>query len=235
MEKPQARIANALSKIEPWTSLSADALTDISRQCRFAGYERGRQIIGHLEGSTDVFFVVSGTVRVSIHSVLGKEISYRDMGPANMFGELAAIDGEQRSASVMAHTDTVLIAMPQALFRQALRVHPAASEEVLKHVTCLVRLYSKRLYELRALDVPSRVQAELLRLANPCKGKNNTATINPIPTHSAIANRVLTRREAVARELSKLARQGLIERKPKAILIRDVNALEVMVQQALGE
>jgi CRP/FNR family cyclic AMP-dependent transcriptional regulator len=72
-------------------------------------------------------------------------------------------------------------------------------------------------------------------LANPCKGKNNTATINSIPTHSAIANRVLTRREAVARELSRLARQGLIERKPEALLIRDVNALDAMVRQALGE
>ena len=235
MERSQERIANALSKIEPWISLPGDALTDISRQCQFARYERGRQIIGHHEEPTDVFFVVSGTVRVSIHSALGKEISYRDMGPANMFGELAAIDGEQRSASVMAHTDTVLVAMPQAIFRQALRDHRAASEEVLKHLTCLVRLYSKRLYELRALDVPSRVRAELLRLASPCNGNNNTATISPIPTHSAIANRVLTRREAVARELSKLARQGLIERKPRALLIRDVNALKAMVQQSLGE
>jgi CRP/FNR family cyclic AMP-dependent transcriptional regulator len=235
MERPQERIARALSKIEPWTSLSGDALTDISSQCRFAGFERGRQIIGYLEEPTDVYFVVSGTVRVSIHSVLGKEISYRDMGLANIFGELAAIDGEQRSASVMAQTDTVLVAMPQAVFRQALRDHPTAAEEVLMHLTCLVRLYSKRLYELRALDVPSRVRAELLRLASPCEGENNTATINPIPTHTAIANRVLTRREAVARELSKLARQGLIERKPQALLIRDVNALEALVEQALGE
>lgn len=235
MERPRQRIAKALSKIEPWTSLSDDALADMSRECRFAGYERGRQIIGHLEESMDVFFVVSGTVRVSIHSLLGKEISYRDMGPGNMFGELAAIDGEQRSASVMAHSDTVLVAMPQAVFRQALRVHPAASERVLDHLTCLVRLYSKRLYELRALDVPSRVRAELLRLANPCEAKDNTAMIDPMPTHSNIANRILTRREAVARELSNLARQGLVERKSQTLLIHNVNALEAMVEQSLGE
>ena len=116
MERSQQRIANALSKIKPWTSLSDDALTDISRGCRFVGYERGRQVIGYLEESVDVFFVVSGSVRVSIHSMLGKEISYREMGPGNMFGELAAIDGEQRSATVMAHTDAVLVAMPQAVF-----------------------------------------------------------------------------------------------------------------------
>jgi CRP/FNR family cyclic AMP-dependent transcriptional regulator len=235
MEIPHRRIAKALSTIKPWTSLSGDALTDISKKCRFAGYERGRQIIGYLEETMDVFFVVSGTVRVSIHSMLGKEISYREMGPGSMFGELAAIDGEQRSASVMAHTDAVLVAMPQAVFRQALRVQPVASEDVLQHLTCLVRLYSRRLYELRALDVSSRVRAELLRLAIPSEEENNTATIDPAPTHSTIANRVLTRREAVARELSSLARRGLIERNAKALFIRDISALKAMVDRSLGE
>lgn len=235
MEKPQPRIANALSHIEPWANLPLDALMEISRNCRFTRYGRNRQIIGHLDESMDVFFIVSGTVRVSIHSLLGKEISFRDMGPGNMSGELAAIDGEHRSASVVAHSDTVLVAMPQATFRQALRAHPDACERVLDHLTCLVRLYSKRLYELRALNVPARVRAELLRLANPSASNGNTAIIDPMPTHSNIANRILTRREAVARELSKLARQGVVERHPQSLLIRDVNALESMVEQSMGE
>jgi CRP-like cAMP-binding protein len=125
--------------------------------------------------------------------------------------------------------------MPQGVFRQALRAQPVASENVLQHLTCLVRLYSKRLYELRTLDVSSRVRAELLRLAIPDKGESNTAIIDPMPTHSTIANRVLTRREAVARELSSLARHGFIERNAKALCIRDLSALEAMVDRSLGE
>ena len=229
------RLARALAKIEPFKGLDEAALDTLARSCRFERYEAKRQIIAYQDVSADVFFIVSGTVRVVIHSYSGKEISYRDLESGEMFGELAAIDGEQRSASVVAIGETLLVAMPAAAFREAIRRHPSVAEAVLLRLTGLIRLYSQRLYEMRTLDVQSRIRVELLRLAETSVDDDNTATISPLPTSADIAARVNTRREAVSRELASLTRRGIIERRRKTLTIRDVAGLNELVEASLGE
>ena len=229
------RLARTLSRIEPFQGLDPEALGPVAAACRFQRFEARRQIIAYQDESSDVFFIVSGTVRVVIHSLSGKEISYRDLEDGEMFGELAAIDGEQRSASVVAVTETLLIAMPEQVFREAIRNHPVVAEAVLQRLTRLVRLYSQRLYEMRTLDVQSRIRAELVRLAEGSVGDDNTAIISPLPTSADIAARVNTRREAVSRELASLTRKGLIERRQRSLTIRDFAGLNRLVESSLGE
>jgi CRP/FNR family cyclic AMP-dependent transcriptional regulator len=229
------RLARALSKIAPFTGLDDESLMAVAGSCRFERYEAKRQVIAYQDDSADVFFVVTGTVRVVIHSLSGKEISYRDLEDGEMFGELAAIDGEQRSASVVAVAETLLVAMPEAAFQEAIRNHPLVADAVLQRLARLVRLYSQRLYEMRTLDVQSRIRAELIRLAEDSLGDDNTATISPLPTSADIAARVNTRREAVSRELASLTRRGLIKRQQKSLLIRDFAGLNQLVESMLGE
>ena len=231
----QHRLARALSQIAPFTGLDDASLEAVAQTCRFERYEAKRQIIAYQDDSADVFFIVSGTVRIVIHGISGKEISYRDLEAGEMFGELAAIDGEQRSASVVAVAETLLVAMPESAFRDSIRRHPPVADAVLQRLTRLVRLYSQRLYEMRTLDVPSRIRAELVRLAEASLGDDNTATISPLPTSTDIAARVNTRREAVSRELASLTRQGFIKRHQKTLLIRDFAGLNRLVESMLGE
>lgn len=231
----QHRLSRALSHIAPFTGLDDESLDAVAETCRFERYEAKRQIIAYQDDSADVFFIVSGTVRIVIHGISGKEISYRDLEAGEMFGELAAIDGEQRSASVVAVTETLLVAMPETAFRDSIRRHPPVADAVLQRLTRLVRLYSQRLYEMRTLDVPSRIRAELVRLAQASVGDDNTATISPLPTSADIAARVNTRREAVSRELASLTRRGFIKRHQKTLLIRDFAGLNGLVESMLGE
>jgi CRP-like cAMP-binding protein len=125
--------------------------------------------------------------------------------------------------------------MPETAFREAIRTHPTVAEAVLQRLTGLVRLYSQRLYEMRTLDVQSRIRAELVRLAEDSLSGDNTATISPLPTSADIAARVNTRREAVSRELASLTRQGFIERRQKSLMIRDFAGLNQLVEAVLGE
>ena len=75
-----------------------------------------------------------------------------------------------------------------------------------------IRALTTRVYEFSTLAVKNRIQAELLRLARLASGDGKRARVAPAPTHSEIASRVATHREAVTRELNRLARLGLIER-----------------------
>ena len=230
-----SRIALALAKSDLFHSLSNESLAALADGCRFIRFEPKQQIIGYLEESANVFFIVSGAVRAAIHSALGKEISYRDLESGEMFGELSAIDGMQRSASIISLSDTLVVSMPQQTFRTAFRTHPSVAEAVLKRLTNMVRMYGQRMYEFRVLDVKSRVHAELIRMAEQCVAEDDTATISSLPPQEEIANRVCARREAVSRELTDLARRGLIERSRNSLKIHDFSRLTEMVNSVLGE
>ena len=135
----------------------------------------------------------------------------------------------------MSLTDTLVVSLPQEIFRTAFRTHPSVAEAVLKRLTNTVRMYGQRMYEFRVLDVKSRVHAELIRMAEQGVADDNTATISSLPPHEEIANRVCARREAVSRELADLARRGLVERSRNSLKIHDFSRLTAMVNSVLGE
>ena len=81
----------------------------------------------------------------------------------------------------------------------------------------------------------NRIHAELLRLAKIGAKDGSGARISPAPTHTEIASRVSTHREAVTRELVRLSKIGLIERDKNVLVIKDVKRLAAMVHEATGE
>ena len=94
---------------------------------------------------------------------------------------------------------------------------------------------TKRVYEFSALPVRNRIQSELLRLASLAPREGRIANISGAPTHLEIASRTSTHREAVSRELSRLSRLGLLERRGRGLLVKDVDRLAAMVHDATGE
>ena len=81
-------------------------------------------VIAQDDDSSDVFFVVSGQVRATSFSKVGKEVSFQDLGPGEMFGELSAIDGEPRSTHVVTRVDTLIASMTKDAFWSALLSYP---------------------------------------------------------------------------------------------------------------
>ncbi len=152
-----------------------------------------------------------------------------------MFGEFSAIDGEPRSADVVALGDCLVATMSDSVFWELLERHPEVVAATLKQLTSQIRALTERVFEFSTLAVNNRIHAELLRLARGHEGNDNTARIEPAPTHAELASRLSTHREAVTRELNALARTGLIERDGNALRITDVAELSRMVELVLGE
>jgi CRP-like cAMP-binding protein len=223
-----------LSAIAPFTDLSNRELEALAALCHWRDYRPSQLVVGHQEQSSDVFFIVSGKVRVTLYSVSGKEVTFRDMGAGEMFGELAAIDGKPRSASVIALTESRIGSVSAQSFWRVLREHPEVAAATLRWLVAQVRDLSERVFEFSTLTVRNRIHAELLRLAHAHMQDRNRAVISPTPTHAEIASRISTHREAVTRELNRLARAGLIERRSGKWLISDVDRLARMVQDLLG-
>jgi CRP/FNR family cyclic AMP-dependent transcriptional regulator len=226
--------AETLRGIDILAGLDADERRELAGRCEAQRYEADKRIVSHDDNSTDVYFVVSGKVRVTIFSRSGKEVSFRDLAAGQVFGDLSAIDGGPRSASVVTLGDAVVVSMPKEVFWEVLRKHPAAAEMMLRELARLVRSLSERVVEFSTLGVKNRIHAELLRLAREHIREPNQAVITPAPTHSEIASRVSTHREAVTRELNRLAHEGLIERQRGGLTVLDVAGLSRLVEDMQG-
>ena len=231
---PTAERKSSLKAIPFFAGLQPEVLEQIQRRCAWRRYEPEALIVDYLDSSDDVFFVIEGEVRVTIFSLSGKVVSFCELGTGEVFGEYAAIDGNPRSASVEARTSCLVGSMSAIEFLKIFKTEPAVALAVARHLVSIIRVLDKRVYEFSTLAVNNRIRAELLRLATLHK-VGNSARIEPAPTHGEIASRVSTHREAVSRELNRIARIGIIERQGHALLLKDVDRLAVLVHDATGE
>lgn len=227
-----AETAHSLSGVPLLRSLDDAARHALEQRCRWHRYGAHEEIIDRESDSRDVYFIIFGRVRVVVHSLSGREIAFHEMDAGDYFGQLAAIDGQPRSASVVALNDSLLASVSPDTFVNLLHDHPQMAIEVLRELAQFVRVSTDRIMELSTLGAHNRVHSEILREARATADDDgNSARISPIPVHADIASRVSTTRETVARVLSDLAKQGLVKREKNALVVTDLKQLEQIVNE----
>ncbi|MHA1536677.1 MAG: Crp/Fnr family transcriptional regulator [Alphaproteobacteria bacterium] len=221
---------HSLKGIGIFESMSEEGRHKLESISRWRDFTSDEQIIDRDSDTGDVFFIVSGLVRVVNYSYTGREVSYDDLGAGAVFGELSAIDGAPRSANVVAVKNTTVAAMSPEQFRQALAENPDFALGVMTRLVEIIRSSTDRIMDLSTLGAYSRVYAEILRLARAGTEGGNSATIRPVPIHSDVASRAGTTRETVARALSDLSRKGIAKREDDALVVDDIDQLEEIVE-----
>jgi CRP-like cAMP-binding protein len=221
----------ALAKNDLFRGVSPAELDAIAAKITWRSFEKGRSIIEQEAGSSDVYLIGSGKVRITIYAASGREVAFRDLGEGATFGELSAVDGRSRSTSVIAIEDTWMATISRDLFWSLLRERPAVVENVVKGLVALVRNLTERVVDYSTLGVRNRIQAEIVRMAREQKTKGPRVVITPSPKHADIASRVSTNREEVAREFGHLTREKLIERGQGQLIILDLPRLVNMVER----
>ncbi len=225
----------SLANIDLLEELVPGELSQLEQACRWKRCAPQEQIIDRQSETRDVCFVVRGRVRVVNYSLSGREITLDDIEEGSYFGELSAIDGQPRSASVVSLTDSHIAFLPTEHFLRAIERHSSMAFRVIKRLATIVRVSTDRIMDLSTLGANNRVHAELLRQARTHMAGDNRAEIKPIPVHGDIASRVSTTRETVARVLNDLARRGMVTRQKNCLVISDVNRLRGVVEEVRGE
>lgn len=225
----------ALAGVSILAGLSQAALERVATNCKWRQFGAGEQILAYQDPSTDVHFLTAGSVRVIIYSAEGKAVVFTDLKAGIMFGEIAAIDRGPRSASVEALEPSTIASLTTSQFESLLLREPAVAIATLRQVTAEVRRLSERVLEFSTLVVQNRIHAELLRRAAELGQQTGEVLLSPAPSLSDIADRISTHREAVSRELSRLASIGLLRREGGDLRITDVARLQDLVREAKGE
>ncbi|BBB10382.1 Crp/Fnr family transcriptional regulator [Sphingopyxis sp. EG6] len=192
---------------------------------------KGHILIAAGLDANDVFLVCEGRVQVSLLSPQGRETIIREIGPGQIFGELAAIDGEVRSANVTAIEPSQVAILSGTTFVDLIGSNGALARWVAMHLTTQIRFLTARVYELSTMSVGSRLQCELMRLCLEHGIENDQATIENAPTHADLAARIGTNRESVTRELGLLAEEAIVYQAGRRLHILAVGKLGTLVRR----
>ena len=217
-----------LSSFPVFGNLPSDAHKLLERRCHWRSAHAGERLIERGQKTDEVFLLLSGDAHVLNFSTSGRVVDYTSLRSGDFFGELAAIDGLPRSATVVTRTACRLAVLPASVFMELIDTYPELNHFVLKRLARVVREGTDRITDLSLLSAEQRVCLELLRLARPDPAVLKSFAIYPVPTQTMIANGVGVSRETVARIFGRLTRQKIIERKSRTLYILDRDRLEEM-------
>ncbi len=198
----------------------------MEQRCRWRRYRAGEQILDRDSDTRDVLFIAQGRIRIVNYAASGREIAFAVVEAGGHVGELSALDGEARSATVVAVTDCTVASLSAEAFGALLERHASMAVALLRHLSKIIRTGDERIAELSVLGAVQRVYRELLRLAEPDPSEANAWRIAELPTQQDIASRVGATRETVARALGQILTAGVVKRQGRTLLIRDHEMLE---------
>ncbi|MFL5870754.1 MAG: Crp/Fnr family transcriptional regulator [Solirubrobacterales bacterium] len=209
-----------LRLLDPGQSRS---LEEVAVRRRF----RKGQALFHQHGSSDrVVVLLSGRVKVSKLTDDGKEIVLAFRGPGDLLGELSAIDGAPRSATVEAVEPVEALAVAARDFRSFLIAHPEVALLLLQMISHRLRDADRIRVEYGAHDTVGRVSARLVELAEqygePVAGG---VRIGLSLSQEELAGWTGASREAVARALRTLREAGWVATERRQITVLDLEAL----------
>ncbi len=154
-----------LGRHEFFRDLQPAAVDRLAAHARLVAYPSGARIFEKGDPGSGLLAVVSGLVRISVLSHDGREIVLNLIGPNEIFGEIALLDGEPRTADATAAGPCRLLALDRRDFDAVLTSDPAAARKVLAVVSRRLRRTSEQVEDLIFTDLPTRLAKALLRLA----------------------------------------------------------------------
>jgi CRP/FNR family transcriptional regulator/CRP/FNR family cyclic AMP-dependent transcriptional regulator len=184
-------------------------------------FDTGQTIVHEEDEQGQTFFIIlSGIVHVAVVTSEGKNAILATLKRGDFFGEMALLDGEPRSASVIAAQECELFLLYRKVFLDILQRYPKIAVHLLTEMSKRLRRANRHINTLSMMSVYGRVADVLLQLAKDQGQRLNNMIIIPNrPTHQAIADMTGTSRETVSRILSQLQKKHYIAVDGKKMVI----------------
>ncbi|MBW6509020.1 MAG: Crp/Fnr family transcriptional regulator [Desulfuromonadales bacterium] len=186
---------------------------------------RGQPFYLSRDVSDKIYLVKKGRVRLGMVNAEGNEITLDVLGPGEIFGELAVTDEKRRSHFAEATEDSLVCIFSRTHFNKFLTEHPELTFNIMKLIGFRLRELETRLQDLTFKSVSERLKTTLLRLTER-HGIKEANGIRLTITQKDIAYLVGATREAVAEEIARLKRAGLLQTAYRSLLIPDLEALK---------
>jgi CRP/FNR family transcriptional regulator, cyclic AMP receptor protein len=199
-----------LRRVPLFAELSESELERVASVAVPRAFPKGVRVFHEGDDSNACYIVRSGDLRVTREHSDGRAIALATLGPGDIFGELAMIDGGLRSASVETLTDSALLALPASDVRRVVARNGDIAAKLIVAITRRLRETNERVARQSFQTVPSRVAGVLSQLIAEEAIPEDRQGITVRMTQADLAQLAGTSRESVSRFLATLERAGVV-------------------------
>ena len=209
-----------LRNVPIFSDLKDSDLNIISDKMISRAYKKGQMILLEESQGETFFIIVSGAVKVTRLSDDGREVILAILGESEFFGEMSLLDGEGRSANIVANEDAEVLTLSRRDFLDCLETYPKIAIALLEELAIRLRKSDQHIESLSLSDSEHRIAITLIRFAQELGTiKQGDVKISNLPFQQDIANMAGTSRETVSRTLKLLEEKDLIKKEGKDLII----------------
>lgn len=205
-----------LDQIPLFAALPTEALARLETLTRQRQVARNTLLMNAGEPAEAMYLIISGAVKVFLSDEDGKEVTLALLETGDYVGEMALIDEQPRSASVITTEDSTLCSLSKSAFNKCLAEHPEIARYLMRELVQRLRDADRKISSLALLDVYGRIAQLLLELATR---EGNLLVVAERLSQQEIANRIGASREMVSKIMKDLAQRGHIHVEKKRIII----------------
>jgi CRP/FNR family transcriptional regulator, cyclic AMP receptor protein len=218
-----------LKNIPLFNHLKDAQLKEMAKRCKSALYKKGDVVFHRTDLSTDLYIVNAGKFKAVLSDDEGDEMVLAQFEKGAFFGELSLLDGQGRSATIVAERDSELAVLKKDVFLELLYNNPKIAVELMTTLARRLRKADEMIESLAFLEVGERLIRTLLDAAG-AEGADSKGFLKAGKlTHKELAARIGSSREAVSKCMKVLSMKGIIKEADGILVVH--NALERLAEE----
>jgi CRP/FNR family cyclic AMP-dependent transcriptional regulator len=214
-----------LRKHPIFSDLEPDAFDQLCRYAKLSNFKRGATICSKGDVGNSLYAVISGTVKISTSSAEGRSAILNLIGTGEVFGEIALLDGGERTTDAIANSDCELFVIDRREFIPFVRSQPALAMKFIELLCARLRWTSEHVEQIILQDLPGRLASALIRLTErhqPSPGRTITVT------QQEISEMVGMSRESINKQLRAWEARNWVRLEHGAIVVLNVEQLQAL-------
>jgi CRP/FNR family transcriptional regulator, cyclic AMP receptor protein len=204
--KNVAQARSVLERCPLFAAIEEGRRRDLAAKAMPRSFAAGRPICRIGEPGLSMMVVISGTVRISLPSMEGKEVILADLSPGEIFGEIAVLDGKPRSANATAVTRCELLVLERRNVIPFFETNSAACLKLMEILCARIRRSDERMADIAFFDLPTRLAKLLLKNAATHRGVMKLSF-----SQKELAKMAAASREQINRCLRDWQRRGIVD------------------------
>jgi CRP/FNR family cyclic AMP-dependent transcriptional regulator len=227
--RPAANNKLAVLRKHPiFCDLEPAAFDQLCRYAKHSTLKRGATIVSRGDPGNSLIAVISGTVKVSVSSADGRTAILNLIGPGEIFGEVAVLDGHARTADVTANTNCEIYTIDRRDFLPFVRNQPALAMKLIELLCTRLRWTSDQVEQVILQNLPGRLASALIRLTEKHKLNSGDRTI--AITQQEISEMVGMTRESINKQLRAWAARDWVRLEHGAIVVLNAESLQAIIE-----
>lgn len=229
---PSSKLS-VLRKHPIFCDLEPEAFDQLCRYAKHATLKRGATISSKGDPGTSMFAVISGTVKISITSADGRTAILNLIGPGEIFGEIAVLDGQARTADATANTNCEIFIIDRREFIPFVKSQPALAMKFIELLCTRLRWTTDQVEQIILQNLPGRLASALVRLTEKHKLAPGGRTI--AVTQQEISEMVGMTRESINKQLRVWADRKWVRLEHGAIVVLKAEPLQALADAGSGD